>query len=351
MIRSVTQFRVPPHSCAAFAFLFRPDASNLSGCGFRISSAARFFDPPRHYSPVMNIFTNRSCPNCDRPDGDVIVEMQAGRVAENSYSRRFFTEHLGFPEDTLFPIVRCRQCRFVYSQRLLDSSLLNALYERMISEENDRRHEESLYMTRVYSGIFTLLLNSGAGKEPRNSPLKLLDFGGGTGAFCQVASAPQIDPVCFETSERRLRLIRAKGLNVIDQFDQIAAHGPYDMILCNQVLEHVPQPKDILRTFARILSPGGSAYLAVPAYPDEILARNAERYRSGDKYPLDLNPWEHLNYFSPESFRVMLEDCGLAPYIWPLPEVDLGGEKAVCGFMANAHPALPWTCAIARKAP
>jgi len=298
----------------------------------------------------MNIFTNRSCPNCEDSASDVIVEMQAARIAENSYSRASFLTHLGFPEDTRFPIVRCRHCRFVYSQRLLNGELLNALYERMISEENDRRHEESLYMTRVYSGIFTLLLNTAARKEPHSS-LKLLDFGGGTGAFCQVANAPQIDSVCFETSERRLRLIRAKGLKVIDRFDQIAAHGPYDMIVCNQVLEHVPQPKDILRTFSRVLNPGGSAYVAVPAYPDEILARNAERYRSGDKYPLDLNPWEHLNYFSPERFRVMLKDCGLAPFIWPLPELDLSGEKAFCGFMANAHPALPWTCVIAKKAP
>jgi SAM-dependent methyltransferase len=298
----------------------------------------------------MNIFTNRSCPSCDRAECDVVLEMQAGRVAENSYLREFFRAHLGFPEDTVFPIARCRHCRFVYSQRLLNGDLLNALYERMISEENDRRHEESLYMTKVYAGIFTLLLHSVAGKEQQNSHLKLLDFGGGTGAFCQIASAPQIRPVCFEASERRLRLIRAKGLNVIERFDQIAAHGPYDMIFCNQVLEHVSDPKEILRTFSRILNPGGSAYLAVPSYTNEVLATNADLYRRGGKYPLDLNPWEHLNYFSPESFRTMLEECGLRPYVWPLPEVDFGGEKAVSGFMSSAHPMLPWTCAIARKA-
>ena len=295
----------------------------------------------------MNIFTNRSCPNCDQADGDLVLEMQASRIAENSYSRPFFLTHLGFPENTLFPIVRCRHCRFVYSQRLLNSDLLDALYERMISEQNDRRHEESLYMTKVYAGIFTLLLHSMTGE---NSSLKLLDFGGGTGAFCQVANAPQIQPICFETSQRRLRLIRAKGLNVITRFEEVATHGPYDMILCNQVLEHVPQPKQILKTFERVLNPGGRAYLAVPAYPEETLARNAELYRAGGRYPLDLNPWEHLNYFSPDSFRSMLGDCGLAPLIWPLPEVDFTGEKAVYGFMSNAHPALPWTSAIVKKA-
>lgn len=298
----------------------------------------------------VSVFTNRTCPNCEKAECDLVVEMHASRIAKNSYSRAFFLAHLAFPEETTFPIVRCRHCRFVYAQRLLRADLLNALYERMIREESDRRHEESLDMTKVYAGVFTLLLHSVSVDADQNSGLKLLDFGGGTGAFCQVATAPHIEPICFETSERRVRLIRAKGLTVLDRADAILERAPYHMIFCNQVLEHVAQPKDVLRTFARILHPGGSAFLSVPPYPEEVLLRSVDLYRRGAEYPLDLNPWEHLNYFSPETFRRMLEDCGLQPYVWPVMKIDFSEERAVSGYMAKAHRNLPWTCAVVKTA-
>ena len=40
--------------------------------------------------------------------------------------------------------------------------------------------------------------------------------------------------------------------------------GEFDVVLCTQVLEHVPEPAAVLREFARVLGPGGRVYLTAP---------------------------------------------------------------------------------------
>ena len=42
----------------------------------------------------------------------------------------------------------------------------------------------------------------------------------------------------------------------------------FDMILCNHVLEHVTDDRQVMAEFLRVLSPGGSAILQVPLEPD-----------------------------------------------------------------------------------
>lgn len=43
----------------------------------------------------------------------------------------------------------------------------------------------------------------------------------------------------------------------------------YDLIICFQTLEHVPEPKDVLKEFYRVLKPGGQLWLSVPLFYEE----------------------------------------------------------------------------------
>lgn len=40
----------------------------------------------------------------------------------------------------------------------------------------------------------------------------------------------------------------------------------YDLVLCTQVLEHVPDPPAVLREFRRVLRPGGQVWLSAPLF-------------------------------------------------------------------------------------
>ena len=43
----------------------------------------------------------------------------------------------------------------------------------------------------------------------------------------------------------------------------------YDMVLCTQVLEHLPEPKKVLREFNRVLRPGARLWLTAPLFYEE----------------------------------------------------------------------------------
>jgi SAM-dependent methyltransferase len=43
----------------------------------------------------------------------------------------------------------------------------------------------------------------------------------------------------------------------------------YDLVLLNQVIEHVPEPKSVLREMYRVLKPGGELWLSAPLFYEE----------------------------------------------------------------------------------
>lgn len=57
----------------------------------------------------------------------------------------------------------------------------------------------------------------------------------------------------------------------------------------------------------------GSAWISAPFYTEEVLAKHIDQYNKfskdsrWDEYPFTLNPFEHLNYFSPALFKKFIE--------------------------------------------
>jgi SAM-dependent methyltransferase len=63
----------------------------------------------------------------------------------------------------------------------------------------------------------------------------------------------------------------------------------YDLIICTQVLEHVPEPKEVLNEFFRILKPTGQLWITAPLfYIEHELPHDYFRYTQyGLKYLLE----------------------------------------------------------------
>jgi len=80
----------------------------------------------------------------------------------------------------------------------------------------------------------------------------------------------------------------------------------YDLIVCSQVFEHIPYPKDMLTEIVSVMNQETLFFLEVPY---EALMRT--HARSKDIHTLKRHWHEHINFFSEESLLIMLEQAGL----------------------------------------
>lgn len=222
--------------------------------------------------------------------------------------------------DPLSNICACDPCGYVFDNPRPALDELIAFYSRADKYDSwllEERGRDAMWKRRL-----KLLLR--IRKEG-----SLLDVGAGIGQFLHFAQ-PHFSSVCgtevsrsaAEIAERKYG-IRLK-LGPIETID----FGPrrFDNITIFHVLEHVPNPKQLIDTVTGLLTPDGILMIAVPndiwslkSWVKRMLSpirlrRFAELGEMGlPKIELDGSLSEiHLSHFTPRSLGSLLERCGYA---------------------------------------
>jgi SAM-dependent methyltransferase len=150
----------------------------------------------------------------------------------------------------------------------------------------------------------------------------VLDVGPGYGRFSRVAArvtgATKIVYVdCsrsvldWQTEECRKAGIETEELQIVLDAGSVSAlRGPYDLILCQEVLEHLVDAEQVLKVLAGRLSRGGCVVITVPT-------RHSERWlkRINPSYMSD-EPHGHVREFDESGLRGLLDSAGLVPVVF-----------------------------------
>ncbi|AOY57942.1 methyltransferase, type 11 [Desulfococcus multivorans] len=99
------------------------------------------------------------------------------------------------------------------------------------------------------------------------------------------------------------------------------ADAAFDLVICSEVLEHIPAHRAAVTELVRVLKPGGDLVISVPCYlPEKICWTLSKTYRS--------TPGGHIRIYSREAIqhlitasKVQLQGCHRAhslhvPYWW-----------------------------------
>lgn len=91
----------------------------------------------------------------------------------------------------------------------------------------------------------------------------------------------------------------------------------FDLILCNHVLEHIPDAKMALSELFRVLSPGGQAILQVPI--SSINPKTLEDHSLSDPKErlLKFGQWDHVRLFGHEDYPKLLSETGFEVQLVP----------------------------------
>ncbi len=201
----------------------------------------------------------------------------------------------------------------------------------MVKLMMEKDHMEKLYSSKnplikyVHMGRLKKII----GLIPKRKNMKILDAGCGEGQLLSMVLkkfglsnlklyGTDITSISLESAKKRIEnaefsLQDLRNLDYKDEF--------FDLIMCTEVIEHIPEYKKVLKEFERILKKGG---ILIISFPNEFLW-NVSRFFLGRK---SIKNPDHYNSFSP---AIMIK------------EVNLNFKKR-----ANVPFALPYFLALTR---
>lgn len=164
---------------------------------------------------------------------------------------------------------------------------LRETYEPGYSKINAQLAEGGTYKHIVEAFLSPLL----------SQPISILDWGGDTGKNTPFTSSSNKIHI-YDVSQREV----ISGASFVSK--QQLIDRSYDLVVCSQVLEHTPYPKDIVAESSKYLKSSGIFYIEVP---HEKLFESTE-----PDIHLQKRHWhEHVNFFSRESLFRLVETVGM----------------------------------------
>lgn len=127
------------------------------------------------------------------------------------------------------------------------------------------------------------------------------------------ALVAQSRPAMYVTADLEMR-----GVHVRLDLTRIPfATGTFDVVVCNHVLEHVPDDGKAMCELARVLRPGGWGILQVPIAPDldatidgpPGISPDEKLIRFGQKDHVRLYGWDYLDRLRTAGFEAEARDC------------------------------------------
>jgi SAM-dependent methyltransferase len=235
----------------------------------------------------------RDCAVCGSTDTThVAVEADFDPVAWNAYA--FASRKI--PEYMHYRLLLCPTCDLLYANPVPDLQMIATAYEEAAFDSG----VEAGWAARTYSALLPELIQCFPDRAGA------LDIGTGDGAFLTELLAhnftevkgvePSSAPIA--TASDTIRPLIQHGL-----FDSVAfGQERFRLITCFQTIEHVYEPMAICRDAYHLLKDGGAFVLI--CHNRRSLVNRA----LGLKSPIfDI---EHLQLFSPQSVRIMLERAG-----------------------------------------
>ncbi len=136
---------------------------------------------------------------------------------------------------------------------------------------------------------------------------RVLDFGCGTGGFLNLAKLSASKVAGIELERALQALFNENRLNVFPNLEVAKKEGDtWDLITAFHVVEHLPDPKYILRELACLLSDEGELIIEVPNSNDALLTLYNNKDFQNFTY------WsQHLYLFNQKTLSELVKQAGL----------------------------------------
>lgn len=231
-----------------------------------------------------------SCPLCGAADLELLYPSTLAKKKEAGSQYHCTSHGLGIHPD----IFRCRGCSMVFNEAAPDSGDVTGQYEQVEDPEYlAQRESRRLTFHRELDAI------------ERAQPIgDLLDVGCYTGFFLECARERGWRVAGVEPSRWAAEYARAElGFDVFNgPVERYQTERTFDVVTMWDVLEHVPNPVEVLAILRRLVRPGGMLVFATHNL-DTTVARIM-----GRNFPLFMEM--HTVHFNNRTLHLLLDKTG-----------------------------------------
>jgi 2-polyprenyl-6-hydroxyphenyl methylase/3-demethylubiquinone-9 3-methyltransferase len=193
----------------------------------------------------------------------------------------------------------CAGCGMMFVRRIPSEQQLVAYYQTYASHKGYSKTRPMSWLELVAvsaQNLYVEALEQTGGLVDRT----VLDIGCSTGGFMELVQFKGGRAVGVEIDSPAREEARGHGLVVLEALPET---GQYDVTCAFQLLEHLPNPGEMVAAMARLTKPEGRVLFGIPnASEVERLGRDWLGFR------VDL---EHFNYFTVTSLAALLRRHGL----------------------------------------
>jgi SAM-dependent methyltransferase len=203
--------------------------------------------------------------------------------------------------------------------------------------------------------VFGEMVDEWRGRRASRDEVAVLDAGCGDGinliGLRDLAAKRRLRLDLFGVDYNFLRLTRARGVDSRARVHQGSLYqlpfvsGSFDVVLCNHVLEHVPDLPAALANLRRVLRPGG---LMIVGVPNEGCLMGRARNRVIQ--PSIGRSTDHVHFFTAKTLTAALTSAGLLvqrvdreTFFFPCSYLNAGCQRVCRRALADgrAAPAVP----------
>lgn len=265
----------------------------------------------------MRLIQRSDCPICKHKEFQIIYRTPYASTELKNYLISFYGPQ-GYPditelENEIFELAECANCDMIFQLRIPDEESLTELYTRWISSDKvydlyEKKRDLS-YVINNFLMLYNLVDHLGT------RDFRLLDYGFGSGYLLMQARLLGIDTYGFEINPEQKLWAQSNGIICLDKFDSTTPK--MDVIFCEQVLEHVVEPRAVMENLACVSHADTILHISVPdAYNiKNILANIDWNNMKGNENSVNVfAPLEHINSFRVQQLVLLASEFGFEPY-------------------------------------
>lgn len=276
-----------------------------------------------HNFEVRNV-----CPACESKHLKELYRQPYSSEILKKYLHHFYSEQGNYDyskvESAAYVLAQCNNCTCVFQTEIPNNALMQELYEEWLNPERTFQLFEQSYGLGYYTPQIRKAYRYIQLFKKNPKQITVLDFGMGWGNWLQIMKSFGCQVYGSELSAKRIAHATANGITNID-YNHFSNYQ-FDFINTDQVFEHVPNPKEILRHLVACLSPTGYLRICVPDGNDihrllQVMDWSAEKNSVNSLNVVA--PLEHINCFTTKSILAMAAQHHLEPvYLPDYPRLD-----------------------------